>query len=487
MTLEALHTYHPVTKYLVIDNAPTSSSQTKGVTNAVGGRYLHRPDLVGTSPPRDALFRLADTDWVMCIDSHVLLEQGAVQCLLDYIEENPDSNDLISGPMIYDDGKSVSTHWRQDAPPGLWGTWDTDPRGVIQFGSTVCHLGAIGDGKTHRERSIISHQLDHGNAFEIPMQGLGLFAMRKAAWPGFHPLFRGFGGEEGYIHEKVRQRGGKCLCLPVLRWRHRFRHMEHGAPPPPYPLSLEDHTRNLLLGHRELGIKALPEIEKTFGNRLPQGVFAKLVEESEKLQEFGKPADKKRLKLAAIWYSNNAAPVSLLQKSLSSIKQAQIQTMHHDVVVTTCAWEPILNNPFLFAINHPAVTGHAAIISQIRTCLDMVVAKLFNYDGICFLENDVLYPPNYFDKVGDALTTGAPVVSNLDYEGLNATGWLRVRERHEPLHQLSMRKDIALTNLERAEADCKRDGWALLEPQGDRNDWVRLAPVGLAPSIHVNW
>ena len=44
--------------------------------------------------------------------------------------------------------------------------------------------------------------------FDIPMHGLGLFACRRAAWPGFHPKFRGFGGEEGYIHEKFRQCGG---------------------------------------------------------------------------------------------------------------------------------------------------------------------------------------------------------------------------------------------------------------------------------------
>ena len=50
--------------------------------------------------------------------------------------------------------------------------------------------------------------------FEITMQGLGLFACRRDAWPGFHPEFRGFGGEEYYIHEKFRRNGAKVLCLP---------------------------------------------------------------------------------------------------------------------------------------------------------------------------------------------------------------------------------------------------------------------------------
>jgi len=57
--------------------------------------------------------------------------------------------------------------------------------------------------------------------FEITMQGLGLFACRRTAWQASIRV-RGFGGEEGYIHEKIRRRGGRVLCLPFLRWMHRF-------------------------------------------------------------------------------------------------------------------------------------------------------------------------------------------------------------------------------------------------------------------------
>ena len=82
------------------------------------------------------------------------------------------------------------------------------------------------------------------------MQGMGLFACRKDAWPGFNPLFRGFGAEEGYIHEKVRQGGGRTLCLPFLRWMHRF-NRPLGAP---YPNIWEDRIRNYYIGWRELGL-----------------------------------------------------------------------------------------------------------------------------------------------------------------------------------------------------------------------------------------
>jgi hypothetical protein len=86
--------------------------------------------------------------------------------------------------------------------------------------------------------------------FDIPMQGLGVFSCRRAAWPGFNARFRGFGGEEGYIHEKFRQNGGRTLCLPFLRWMHRFRR-PMGVP---YSNRWEDRVRNYLIGFRELGL-----------------------------------------------------------------------------------------------------------------------------------------------------------------------------------------------------------------------------------------
>src|SRR5262249_7173805 len=86
----------------------------------------------------------------------------------------------------------------------------------------------------------------------------------------------------------------------------------------------------------------------------------------------------------------------------------------------------------------------------------------------------------------------APVVSNLDYEGLNATGFLEVKERHEPMHQLSLRREYALANLERCLkhfAEGTPD--TLLEPdsgpRGDRSSWVRLPPEGRRPSLHINF
>src|SRR5262249_3238072 len=56
-----------------------------------------------------------------------------------------------------------------------------------------------------------------GPEFEIPMQGLGLFACRREAWPGINPRFRGFGGEEGSLHEKFWQPHGRGFGPPPSR------------------------------------------------------------------------------------------------------------------------------------------------------------------------------------------------------------------------------------------------------------------------------
>jgi len=49
-----------------------------------------------------------------------------------------------------------------------------------------------------------------------------MFACRRDAWPGLNPQMRGQGGEEGYVHEKVRRGGGRAVCHPGVQWLHRF-------------------------------------------------------------------------------------------------------------------------------------------------------------------------------------------------------------------------------------------------------------------------
>ena len=143
---------------------------------------------------------------------------------------------MLQGPLVYDDMETVSTHfdlskWGAD----MWGVWETDKRGLNP------------DNKP----------------FEIPAQGLGLFTCRKDSWLGFNKKFRGFGGEEGYIHEKYRMVGRKAVCLPFLRWVHRF-----GRPlGVSYNPTREDRFRNYMIGFQEIG-KDTDEIVERFKGKV---------------------------------------------------------------------------------------------------------------------------------------------------------------------------------------------------------------------------
>ncbi|HEX5994602.1 MAG TPA: glycosyltransferase family A protein [Jiangellales bacterium] len=236
-TLQALRLYHDLdrTELVVVDNYGCGHTRNL-VRDWVRGTYVLATDVVGTAATKDLVFRHASGRAVLCCDSHVLFAPGAIARLRTYHREHPECADLLQGPLLYDDGELVSTHFEPVWRGQMWGTWATDPR------------GSDGDG----------------DPFEIPMQGLGVFSCRTDAWPGFHPGFRGFGGEEGYLHEKFRQAGGRCLCLPWLRWMHRF-----GRPRgPAYPLTIEDKLRNYVLGHSELGLDISPVLAH-FSEYLP--------------------------------------------------------------------------------------------------------------------------------------------------------------------------------------------------------------------------
>lgn len=239
-TVNALRLYHaevlPRCEIVVVDNDPDGpqAEHLRGFCANAGARHNRHSEPFhvqyvafraanGTAAPRDHIFQVAQGDAVLVLDSHVNLWPRAVARLLDWYDANPDSRDLVQGPLIYDDMATISTHFADVWRDGMWGTWDCDPRGC--------------DPEMPE--------------FEIPAQGLGLFSCRKSAWLGFHPEFREFGGEEWYIHEKFRQSGRRCLCLPFLRWMHRFSAPAGGRT---YSFTVMGKIRNYLLGLQELGL-----------------------------------------------------------------------------------------------------------------------------------------------------------------------------------------------------------------------------------------
>jgi Glycosyltransferase family 25 (LPS biosynthesis protein) len=234
-TIQAIRLFHPEVvgdvDFLVLDNHPDGSHG-----EAIRDLRRWMPELryvpcrrpQGTAV-RGFLFREATSEFVLCVDSHVMIAPGGLSRLIEYLRTHPGTPDLLQGPLLYDDGASIATHFAPEWRGGMYGTWAGDPRGAAP----------------------------NAAAFEIPMQGLGLFACRREAWPGLNPRLQGFGGEEGYLHEKIRRRGGRVLCLPFLRWLHRFTRNQRV----PYRATWDDMIRNYLLIHDELGWDRAPMVE----------------------------------------------------------------------------------------------------------------------------------------------------------------------------------------------------------------------------------
>ena len=212
--------YREHLEFLIIDNNPggVSAAATRRLCEKLGIRYVPIPDYRSTAV-RDSVFRYARGRFVLCMDSHVMLLPGALAGLIEYIEANPEGQDLLQGPLVNDCGNQLFTHLESRWKDGMYGAWAQTE-------------GIAADSPE----------------FEIPLQGLGVFCCRKDAWPGLNPRFSGFGGEEGYLHEKFRRSGGKVLCLPFLQWAHRFER-PLGVP---YRINWQDRIRNYLIGHDEL-------------------------------------------------------------------------------------------------------------------------------------------------------------------------------------------------------------------------------------------
>lgn len=234
-SLQAIRLYHPEVldrvNFLVIDNNPTGahSSHVRTLCEQVPDCYYFPYRSHVSTSVRDLLFRISTSDFVLSMDCHVLFPPGVLARLLDYMDANPDTDDLLQGPLVYDDCTSVASHFEPVWSRGMWGRWGNDPRA----------------------------KEPDAEPFEILMQGLGVFACRREAWPGFNRKFGCFGGEEGYIHERVRRAGGRALCLPFFRWLHRF-----GRPGGvPYPLPHRERFRNYLLIAHELGLDPGPAVD----------------------------------------------------------------------------------------------------------------------------------------------------------------------------------------------------------------------------------
>ncbi|MFJ5595725.1 hypothetical protein ACIQCG_39060 [Streptomyces noursei] len=69
------------------------------------------------------------------MDSRVQLRPGALAALLSYIDERPDSSDLIQGALLNGYLQMLHTHWDPVWYQDMYGRLATDPRGTELDGS----------------------------------------------------------------------------------------------------------------------------------------------------------------------------------------------------------------------------------------------------------------------------------------------------------------------------------------------------------------
>ena len=236
--------------FIVVDNNPRSSQgrTTKSFCEGVGVRYIDMPEPKGTSQTRNRVFQESFGKYTMCLDPHVFLAPSAIEHLLTYYTQNPDTRDLIQGPLVYDGYGNLSTHFDDVFRSEMHGTWGRDERASRPISlQKMLWRWSEAEKKPVQKAESLAWDNARQSPFEIDGQGLGLFTCKTDAWLGFNENFRGFGGEEMYIHEKYRRAGLKTVCLPTLLWWHRFARPS-GVP---YPLNAWNKVRNYVLGHLE--------------------------------------------------------------------------------------------------------------------------------------------------------------------------------------------------------------------------------------------
>lgn len=307
MTIQALKLYQNTRdcQLVVIDNDPSNEpgSDSVAIRNLVMGmsepmfhnpKYVPFSDHAGTTTPRQLIFDHADGECVLVMDSHVMLLPGALTSLRDHFADNQESKDIVCGPLLNDRLFILGTHFNYIWRAEMWGRWgqaytckeckrlfscnDELSDGLVHYLDLTGQVSnspyqaqyieqCVGCGHIfpkelpwpgHEARlqqaGYLPANVSSQEPFEIPAMGLGLFACRKDAWAGWGYNCRGFGGEECCIHDIHRKEiGGKVLCLPGLRWTHRFAHRK-----PEYPLSTWNKVRNYVIFFQRLGYDLAP-------------------------------------------------------------------------------------------------------------------------------------------------------------------------------------------------------------------------------------
>ena len=303
-------------EFVIVDNNPKSAhgvALNRFVKNNVVAtnhvKMIRMEENRGTSVSRNRVMQIATGDFCLVMDCHVMLCPAAevIKRLFQFMENNPDTPHIYSGPLVSDDLLTTHTHFNDVWSSGMWGQWGSSfacTCGQIFTGiksdkciiyrdlmsqeeiqrcvHCACRLPEIqfyGWRKKLKELGYTDAGIGH-DQFEIPSQGLGTFFVKRDKWLGFNPHCRGFGGEEGYIHEKYRQFGHKAICLPFLKWLHRFARPDGVK----YELTVDNKLRNYVLEFTELDLDLEP-VHKEFveGGKFDENKYNQFIEEAKSI------------------------------------------------------------------------------------------------------------------------------------------------------------------------------------------------------------
>jgi hypothetical protein len=188
------------------------------------------------------------------------------------------------------------------------------------------------------------------------------------------------------------------------------------------------------------------------------------------------------VKILGCWYSNNGINTRIIRSSLESIKKAK--DSYKDVNVVSCNWSHNQDNPFTEHITLYKMGNHLGIILQMLRVVYEEEKRGNKYDVISFLEHDVMYPDDYFHRVKEGFRSNPITVINLDYIGMNHTGWLDVIQRDEPMHQFSMRYSAAIKHFDLLMREAVMNGNVYLERS--KQSAIRIPFKGDKPACHIN-
>ena len=306
-------------EFLIVENQKENehAKAVEGLKTSSGlgekFRVINLDDSYGTSCTRNKIIQEANTEFVLVMDCHVFL-CPVVDCLdklFKFIDKYPNTKNLYQGPLVYDNMYNFATHFDDTWSGQMWGQWGlawtckcnnflfsvrnkenkchfvdlVSQREVKECNYCYSKLPDNLDFPSHEtkleslnfQRKVMDKKEDQ---FEIFSQGLGMFFTSKDHWLGFNEHCRGFGGEECYIHEKYRKNGRRAMCLPFLKWLHRFQRPDGVK----YTLTLENKVRNYILEFVELRMDITP-VYKHFveENNFEEDKFKAFVQEAKSI------------------------------------------------------------------------------------------------------------------------------------------------------------------------------------------------------------